>query len=169
MYVKYTTATDWFNATVISDGINDTYWNDDNSYDPAIAVDNSDVVHVVWEDHTDGVWGTDREIMYGEYTSPLGWSTPKVISDGYGGVYWNDGDSFNPAIAVGKVKVHIVWDDDTNGMWGTDYEIFFTSRSIPATLALSSTTIPGYDIFLVVLGVCAVTYLFIRRKQKKIK
>ncbi|KKL78123.1 hypothetical protein LCGC14_2027980 [marine sediment metagenome] len=169
MYAKYTTATDWSNATVISDGINDTYWNDDNSYDPAIAVDNSDVVHVVWEDHTDGVWGTDREIMYAEYTSPLGWSTSKVISDGYGGVYWNDGDSFNPAIAVGIVKVHIVWDDDTNGMWGTDNEIFFTSRSIPATLALSSTTIPGYNIFLVVFGVCAVTYLFIRRKQKKIK
>ncbi len=54
---------DFSNVTVVSDGFNSSYWNDDSSYNPAIAVDSSDKVHIVWADETHGVWGADYEIM----------------------------------------------------------------------------------------------------------
>ena len=131
MYATYTTATGWSNVTIISDGLNDIYWNDGGSYSPAIAIDSSNSVHVVWHDHTDGVWGTDVEIMYAYFTSDLGWSLPKIISDGLNDIYWNDGISGNPAIAIDSNNaVHVVWRDQTTGVWGTDYEImygYFTS------------------------------------------
>ena len=37
MYVNYTSTSGWSNATVISDGFDGVYWNDDFSYVPAIA------------------------------------------------------------------------------------------------------------------------------------
>ena len=128
MYVKYTTATGWSNVTIISDGLNDIYWNDRSSYDPAIAVDSNDQVHVVWEDYTDGVWGIDTEIMYANFTSDLGWSNVTIISDGLNDIYWNDGSSLNPAIAVDSSDtVHIVWYDGTDGVWGIDSEIMYVN------------------------------------------
>ncbi len=169
MYAYYTTASGWSNATVISDGHNDIYWNDGSSYYPEIAVDNNNALHVVWYDSTDGIWGTDFEIMHANYTTASGWSNASVISDGFGGVHWNDGSSSNPAITAGTDKVYIIWYDKTDGVWGTDSEIMFTSISIPAPPITTSGAIPGYDIFIVLFAVSAVTYLFIRRKQKKIK
>ncbi|MHA1509600.1 MAG: hypothetical protein ACTSO6_12955 [Promethearchaeota archaeon] len=128
MYATYTTATGWSNVTVISDGYNGVYWNDDFSFDPAIAVDSSDKVHVVWEDFTDGAWGTDIEIMYATYTTSTGWSNVTIISDGYDGSYWNDAGSYNPAIAIDRSdKVHVVWDDYTDGVWGVDAEIMYAT------------------------------------------
>jgi len=131
MYATYTTATGWSNATVISDGYGGSYWNDADSYDPAIAVDNSDRVHVVWYDQTDGVWGNDNEIMYATYTIATEWSNATVISDGYGGSYWNDGHSWDPAMAINTNQVHVVWEDETHGAWGTDREIMYTNIEIP--------------------------------------
>ncbi len=131
MYATYTTATGWSNATVISDGLNDIYWNDGGSFYPTIAVDSDNAVHVAWYDDTNGVWGTDPEIMYATYTSVLGWSLPRIISDGYNGSYWNDGVSYYPAIAVDSDNaVHVVWYDGTNGVWGTDNEIMYAYTSV---------------------------------------
>ena len=128
MYATYTTATGWSDVTIVSDGLHDIYWNTGASYDPAIAVDSSNSVHVVWEDSTDGVWGTDYEIMYAYFSSDLGWSLPKVISDGYNSSFWNDGYSVNPKIAVDSSNcVHVVWDDSTDGVWGIDYEIMYAN------------------------------------------
>ncbi len=55
---------------MISD--DETGWNTGASYLPAIAVDGSGTVHVVWYDYTDGAWGTDKEIMYCAYTFSSG-------------------------------------------------------------------------------------------------
>ncbi len=111
----------WFNATVISD-INN--WNIDESLDPSIAVDNNGNIHVVWEDYTNGEWGTDSEIMYANYTS-AGWSNATVISDIYG---WNNEPSLAPSIAVdNNSNLHVVWEDDTDGEWGTDSEIMYAN------------------------------------------
>ncbi len=119
MYVSYTEATGWSNITVISDGYIDVYWNIDDSQRPSIAVDGNNNIHVVWHDMTDGVWGTDTEIMYVSYTEATGWSNITVISDGYGGIYWNDGESMIPSIAVdGNNNIHVVWHDNTIGVWG---------------------------------------------------
>ena len=131
MYATYNIATGWSNVALISDGYNGSYWNDGGSYDPAIAIDSSDRVHVVWYDYTDGVWGTDAEIMYATYNNATGWSNAIVISDGNSGVYWNDGYSGTPAIAIDSSdKVHVVWEDNTDGVWGTDVEILYATYNI---------------------------------------
>lgn len=124
MYASYTTATGWSNATIISDGHNNIYWNDAWSEVPDIAVDSSGTVHVVWEDNTDGAWGSDTEIMYTSYTSSSGWSLPIVVSDGYNDIFWNDGNSRDPSISINpNDKIFVAWEDDTDGVWGIDYEI----------------------------------------------
>ena len=64
IYDLKSSAVDFSNATVVSDGYDGSYWNGGSSYDPAIAVDSSDKVHEVWQDYTNGVWGIDYEIMY---------------------------------------------------------------------------------------------------------
>jgi len=131
MYANYTIATGWSNATVISDGFDGVYWNDGGSFGPTVVVDSSKKVHVVWWDWTIGPWGTDMEIMYANYIITNGWSNATVISDGFGGVYWNDGDSGTPAVAVdSKNTVHVVWYDETDGVWGTDTEIMYANYDI---------------------------------------
>ncbi len=119
-YMNYTAA-GWSNATAISDIYG---WNDDISEIPRIAVDNSGNLHIVWQDATDGEWGTDAEIMYANYTTS-GWSNASVISDLYG---WNDDSSYSPDIDIDKNgNLHIVWYDETDGEWGTDVEIFYVN------------------------------------------
>lgn len=127
-YVSYTEVTDWSNATVISDGYNDIYWNDDGSWYPAIASDNNGKIHVVWEDLTDGIWGTDNEIMHTSYSTSTGWSNATLISDGHNNIYWNIMGSRDPDIAIDSSNdLHVVWEDNTDGVWGTDEEIMYTS------------------------------------------
>jgi hypothetical protein len=64
--------------------------------------------------------------MYSLYTQKLGWTYPKVISDGYMGVFWNDGTAENPRIAIGTNNdIHVVWTDYMDGEWGSDSEIFY--------------------------------------------
>ncbi|MBY9005987.1 MAG: hypothetical protein KGD63_04445, partial [Candidatus Lokiarchaeota archaeon] len=127
----YNTGLGWSNATVISDGYNGVYWNDGNSFNPSIAIDNnSNIIHIVWADTTDGVWGTDLDIMYCNFTQGIGWSNATVISDGYNGVYWNDGSSTSPSIAADNIGgIHVIWLDYTSGPWGNTSEIMYTSNS----------------------------------------
>ncbi len=126
MYCNYTTINGWSNATVISDDING--WNNGSSYNPLIVATTSGNLHVVWYDDTNGTWGTDKEIMYCNYTAAAGWSNATVISDDE--TFWNDGDSSNPSIAVDGVgTIHVVWQDSTVGPWGTDMGIIYCSYS----------------------------------------
>ncbi|NVM37904.1 MAG: hypothetical protein HWN81_20090 [Candidatus Lokiarchaeota archaeon] len=130
MYVNYSEATGWSNVTIVSDGYDGIYWNNGGSQRPKIAIDEDGIIHAVWEDYTSGVWGTDTEIMYANYSEALGWSNITVISDGYDGIYWNNGFSFDPDIAVAdNGTIHIVWEDYTNGVWGSDVEIMYASYS----------------------------------------
>ena len=166
MYAEYTTG--WSNATIISDGQNSIYWNDGTSNDPEIVVDSNDRIHVVWEDTTDGGWGTDSEIMYIEFITATGWSLPLVISDGYGGDYWNDGGSNTPSIATGTTAVHVVWFDTTDGVWGTDAEIMHTSIPIPVTpppVVGSTQGIPfgNFYILFIFVGIIGII-VYIKRK-----
>jgi hypothetical protein len=163
MYAVYTTG--WSNATVISDGHNGIYWNDESSNDPEIVVDSNNVIHVVWEEDTNGAWGTDIEIMYTEFTTTTGWSLSLVISDGYGGDYWNGGYSGIPVIATGTTAVHVVWYDHTDGLWGTDVEIMHTSILIPAPIVDSTQGIPfgNFYILFIFVGIIGII-IYIKRK-----
>ncbi|TXT60345.1 MAG: exported protein of unknown function [Promethearchaeota archaeon] len=133
MYVKHEPGLGWSNVSIISDGYGGTYWNDDFSNKPAIAVDNNGDIHVAWDDYTDGPWGEDIEIMYVEYTSGAGWSNVSIISDGYGGTYWNDESSSEPTLDTDPAgNVHVAWVDDSNGPWkynSSDNEIMYAKRS----------------------------------------
>jgi len=128
MYTKYT-AEGWENATVISD--DSSGWNNDSSSNPSIvAVDG--VVHVVWVDNTNGTWGTDTEIMYRQYTGS-DWGNVTVISDD--ATNWNNGSSNHPEIAKDKSgNVYVVWEDNTDGVWGEDIEIMYTKSTISGWL-----------------------------------
>jgi len=44
------------------------------------------------------------------------YSNATLISDGYNGVYWNNGSSGYPSITADhRGGIHLVWRDDTNG------------------------------------------------------
>ncbi len=163
MYAVYTTG--WSNATLLSDGQNNIHWNDGDSNNPGIVVDGNNVIHVVWEDQTNDGWGIDSEIMYTEFTTATGWSLPLVISDGYGGDYWNDGNSAGPNIAAGTTAVHVVWYDFTVGPWGTDSEIMHTSIPLPASVIDSKQGIPfgNFYILFIFVGIIGII-VYIKRK-----
>ena len=128
MYVKYTPTAGWSNASVISDGYNGVWWNLGTSAHPAVAVDAFGALHVVWMDASMDRFGPDLEIMYANYSVAQGWSNASIISDDQTG--WNDDSSGYPAIAAGmNGSLHVVWDDDTDGMWGTDEEIMYRRYS----------------------------------------
>jgi len=145
MYVSYTPTTGWSNVTIISDGYDGSYWNDGNSYDASFAIDTENNIHVVWYDYTVGVWGSDTEIMYSQYLEGIGWSNVSVISDGYGGSYWNDASSIHPKIAVDNGDIHVVWDDQTDGIWGTDYEIMHVEYTEGSGWSNATVISDGYD------------------------
>ncbi|MFX1236532.1 MAG: hypothetical protein ACFE8P_02295, partial [Promethearchaeota archaeon] len=163
MYVNHTAESGWSNATVVSDGYDGEWgWNDGISWFPAITADNSGNIHVVWTDWTEGKWGSDFEIMYVNYTAESGWSNATVVSDGYNGEWgWNDGASGYPAIAADNSgNIHVVWMDNTDGIWGSDSEIMYIkinklngprSSSLDllwiTIIVLSTTTISGLSVF----------------------
>jgi hypothetical protein len=126
MFSLYTKTSGWTYPIVVSDGFNDNSWNEDFSSHPSLKVDENGHIHLVWYDGTDGRWGTDSEIMYANYIPGEGWSNATVISDGFQGSYWNDGGSTNPEIEIGNQgRLHVVWQDGTDGPWGVDNEIMY--------------------------------------------
>jgi hypothetical protein len=87
-------------------------WNSGDCYIPAMAIDSSDGIHIVWEDFTPGNW----EVYY--KSSPdggLNWIPAKRLT-------WSSGNSSVPAIAIDSTSmVHVVWNDDTP----TNAEIYY--------------------------------------------
>ena len=108
-YAKYTTS--WAAPVRIStyDGMADY-----DQYEPSIAVDSSDYIHVVWDSLATGY--TDYyQIWYAKYTTS--WVTPVRIStyDGMDGY-----DQYEPSIAVDSNDyLHVVWHGKATGY--TDY------------------------------------------------
>jgi hypothetical protein len=109
-------------------------WTAGDSRFPAIAMDSSDTVHVVWEDDTPGNW----EIYYKKSTdSGTSWSAARRLT-------WTLGDSHRPAMAIDSSDIiHVFWDDDTPGgmeiyykrssnggaSWGAAQRLTWTSGS----------------------------------------
>lgn len=81
-------------------------WTSGYSFDPAIAVDSSHAVHIVWSDETPG----NYEIYY-KKSSDGGttWSPAQRLT-------WTSGISSSPAIGIDSTKtIHITWHDTTPG------------------------------------------------------
>jgi hypothetical protein len=81
-------------------------WTSADSERPALAVDSSGNVHLVWHDETPG----SAEIYYRKSTDGgATWSTSKRLT-------WTSGGSWTPDIAVDSSQdLHIVWYDYTPG------------------------------------------------------
>lgn len=117
----------FLNATIISDNESDWYYGE--SSEPSIVIDNNNHPHVVWKDwhkfHLIG--GNDYDIWY---SNKIGseWSVPDVISDDT--TIWNKGTSDAPEMAIdSQNNLHVVWSDYTDGWWGTDWEIMYTTNT----------------------------------------
>ncbi len=111
----------WQPADVIS------YMSTDLSYDPDIAVDSLDNIHIVWSDESqfDGS-KTDHDIFYVIYDSvAANWTVPEVISDA------GDHSSWFPSIEIDlEDNIYIVWEDASvyDGA-DTDSDIFYRMYS----------------------------------------
>ena len=107
----------WSAFTVISSESNGV------SYNPVIAVDNSDIIHVSWNDQSIGMYGSgaDRDVFYKKWDPINSWSEGFTLS------YESTDDSFYPYIAFDDSdSIHIAWIDttDINGA-GSDYDVFY--------------------------------------------
>jgi hypothetical protein len=81
-------------------------WTSSGSGFPALAVDPSDNLHIVWQDSTPG----NAEIYYENSTDGGDtWTISKRLS-------WTSGQSYGPTIAVDSSgNIHVVWEDYTPG------------------------------------------------------
>ena len=85
------------------------------SYSPALAVNSSNVVHIVWEDTTAGNYELDFK-RSGD--GGLTWNPDQKLT-------WTSGDSFAAAVAMDSSDtIHVVWSDYTPG----NPDIYYRSR-----------------------------------------
>ena len=79
-------------------------WTSADSFNPAIARDSQDAIHVVWDDSKSG----NAEVYYRKSTDGgVSWNPVQRLT-------WTTGWSYRPAIAVDSNDViHVVWDDST--------------------------------------------------------
>src|SRR4030042_3928218 len=75
-------------------------WTSSGSEHPAVAVDSSDTIHVVWDDSSPG----NEEIYYrNSEDGGTTWSAAKRLT-------WSSGDSERPAVAIdSNNRIHIVY------------------------------------------------------------
>jgi phage terminase large subunit-like protein len=80
-------------------------WTNSQSFNPAIAVDSTNNIYVVWEQYDSG----SSEIYYKKSTNGgTTWTTKRLT--------WNTEDSSSPTIAVDSSdNIHLVWHDYTPG------------------------------------------------------
>jgi hypothetical protein len=88
-------------------------WNSGSSVVPAIAMDSSNAIYVVWSDDSRG----NYEIYYKKSTNGgASWLKAKRLT-------WNSGYSYHPSIAVDtNNNVHLFWQDNTLGNYNIYYK-----------------------------------------------
>jgi hypothetical protein len=81
-------------------------WTEGESYEPVVAVDSANHLHVFWYDYTPG----NAEVYYkrSEHAGNS-WTSARRIT-------WNPGTSNHPAVALDSLDhLHLVWFDNTPG------------------------------------------------------
>ncbi len=141
-------STDWDPIEIISTE------GSENSYAPAIAVDTTGNIHIVWVDKYDyDDCGTDEDIFYRRWDASLStWSKYFVVSS------VSDTYSTQPEIATDHFgNAHIVWKErhDYDGS-GTDDDIFYrrwdkitsflTTTEVVSTVSTGTSELPSIDI-----------------------
>jgi hypothetical protein len=89
-------------------------WTSGDTREPAVAVDSSGHLHVIWQDSEPG----NRETFYKKSTDGgATWTASRRLS-------WTSGETRYPDIAVDSAfTIHAVWCDDTTG----NHEIYYKS------------------------------------------
>lgn len=115
-YARRETDGVWSTPHNISNNPGDSTW-------PQLAVDNTGVVHVVWEDESRGI----RKIYYARRGSDGSWSSPQVIPSSY--VYPN-----SSRLAVDKDgNAHVVWTEEGWIDSSTTSFIYYTQQGNDGT------------------------------------
>jgi hypothetical protein len=88
-------------------------WNADNSFNPFIAIDSSDDIHVVWSDKS---FATYHELCHKKSTDGgTTWTATKRLT-------WTAGISNHPKIAIDtNDHIHLVWEEYIS----SNHEIYF--------------------------------------------
>jgi hypothetical protein len=91
-------------------------WTSGFSFGPAVAMDSSDAIHLVWTEDTSG----NYEIYYKKSTNGgASWAASRRLT-------WNSGYSYSPAIAIDSAAtLHVIWHDTTPGY----AEIYYRSST----------------------------------------
>jgi hypothetical protein len=121
-------------------------WTTRDSRYPAIAVDSSDNIHVVWSEKTSNPAIINPEIFYNKSTDGgMSWTTKRLT--------WNSGGSWTPAIAIDSSdNIHVVWHDnstaytdifylkstDGGATWSSKRLTFNSSDSFSPSIAVDS-------------------------------
>ncbi len=105
------------------------------SHSPEIAIDSLGNIHVVWHDDT-----SPRNVRYRCWNATtLSWTLMENIT------LDSTDDATHAAIAVDPSgNVHVAWEDDSDGWWGTDTTIFYRFRN--ATTGIWSGNINSTDV-----------------------
>ena len=108
----------------------------DNTTDqcnPAVALDSTDKLYVVWQDNREGDW----DIYLSTSVDGVNWSTEIRVNDP------NEGNQVNPAIVIDNLNyAHVVWQGDP----ADNNDIFIaTSSNGFATKTVSQITTDSFD------------------------
>ncbi len=138
----------WGTTAVISEPILGGDVNTFTSDRPKVAAEDNKL-YVVWEDKTNHKGaGTDTDIFY-RYFDGTVWAEIQVISEPLTGKDTNQGESYDPDIAVQNGRIYVVWSDanNTNGA-GFEYDIFYRSNLTGSgweDIQVISEPVPGHD------------------------
>ena len=110
------TGTSWEDIQILSEPVLGQDFNFDSSLEPKIAVENSKIYVVWYDDNKTYNAGPDFDIFYRCNLTGNGWEDIQVISEPVQG----------PDIAIENSKIYVVWTDanNTNGA-GSDADIFY--------------------------------------------
>ena len=123
-------------------------WTPDFSYDPAIAIDSSDTIHIVWYDYASG----DSDIYYKQSQDGGDtWGASRRLT-------WTTGASYTPAVGTTS-SVHVVWEDETPG----PAEIYYKSSPDSGSTwsAVQSITSTAGGSFMPVLAVDSADHIHV--------